>query len=311
MSMGTPASDSLRPVSFESPSSTIHWPSVVLTQLWTACYHILAISAIFMLIMDWLQSKDTSLMVMVSIGFLFSDAPLLSNLVAFLLGVSLFVRILGRVFDSGLGICLGRNSHLVQETLKLQDYIPAENQSVEGAQSNITGHDTATDTAKVAGSVETEEALLDFTAATLAMSTDGIDCELTTAEGITKKTISNYSPASTRPDSSSESIKSGSTHTEMDIHTSNADSDADSGEEEDGDDMSINSEYVLDMILKKWDEDPSYDFGHFTDRNVYNALFNGNLDATRMRRLKIGFQRLLASLDNRFADFDGLTLSSE
>ncbi|KAL8932710.1 MAG: hypothetical protein Q9216_006718 [Gyalolechia sp. 2 TL-2023] len=72
---------------------------------------------------------------------------------------------------------------------------------------------------------------------------------------------------------------------------------------------SVTNEERLQSIQNKWDEDPTHDFGHFTQRNVYNALYSGSLHGERMRRLKVGFQRLLASLDDRFADFDGLTLS--
>ncbi|KAI4086403.1 MAG: hypothetical protein LQ344_007573 [Seirophora lacunosa] len=79
-----------------------------------------------------------------------------------------------------------------------------------------------------------------------------------------------------------------------------------------GEDLfALTSEERLERIEQIWEEDPAYDFGGFMDRDLYNGLFHGNLDAARMRRLKIGFQRLLASLDDRFADFDGLTLSSE
>ncbi|KAL8959575.1 MAG: hypothetical protein Q9193_003588 [Seirophora villosa] len=79
-----------------------------------------------------------------------------------------------------------------------------------------------------------------------------------------------------------------------------------------GEDLfAMTSEERLERIEQIWKEDPTYDFGGFMERDLYNGLFHGKLDAARMRRLKIGFQRLLASLDDRFADFDGLTLSSE
>ncbi|KAL8965580.1 MAG: hypothetical protein Q9197_006451 [Variospora fuerteventurae] len=79
-----------------------------------------------------------------------------------------------------------------------------------------------------------------------------------------------------------------------------------------GEDLfAMTDEERLERIEQIWEEDPTYDFGGFTDRDLSNALYKGNLDAARMRRLKIGFQRLLASLDDRFADFNGLTLRSE
>ncbi|KAI4114291.1 MAG: hypothetical protein LQ345_004909 [Seirophora villosa] len=79
-----------------------------------------------------------------------------------------------------------------------------------------------------------------------------------------------------------------------------------------GEDLfAMTSEERVERIEQIWEEDPAYDFGGFMDRDLYNGLFHGNLDGARMRRLKIGFQRLLASLDDRFVDFDGLTLSSE
>ncbi|KAL8649349.1 MAG: hypothetical protein Q9210_004458 [Variospora velana] len=318
MSRGTPAKNSFQSVTLDPVPSTTHWPSQLLTQLWTISYHLLAVSAMFMLIMSWLQSKDMSPMIMISIGFLFSETLILSNLIAFLLGVSLFVRILGRVFDSGLGNYSDRRSHLIQEAFPLQVSISAESASVQGAQdpipqSIIIGHDTVVEIAKATGSVQTEEVLHDNSMAKFTMARDMIDCDRPRAEDTACESINNLGPessCSSEYNSSPESTKSGSTHTEMEIHTNHAGSDAGFGEEDD-DNVSITSDYVLDMILKKWDEDPSYDFGHFTDRNVYNALYNDKLDAARTRRLKIGFQRLLTSLDNRFADFDGLTLSYE
>ncbi|KAL8748760.1 MAG: hypothetical protein Q9199_008072 [Rusavskia elegans] len=55
----------------------------------------------------------------------------------------------------------------------------------------------------------------------------------------------------------------------------------------------------LDAIAKKWEDDPTHDFGTFTGRNIYNALYKGELDERRLRRLRVGFWRLLGELDGR------------
>ncbi|KAL8754670.1 MAG: hypothetical protein Q9184_005038 [Pyrenodesmia sp. 2 TL-2023] len=73
--------------------------------------------------------------------------------------------------------------------------------------------------------------------------------------------------------------------------------------------LKMEFEERFERIKQIWKEDPTWDFGLFDDRDINNALYRGSLDAARMRRLKVGLQRLLASLDDRFADFDGLTLS--
>ncbi|KAL8754667.1 MAG: hypothetical protein Q9184_005035, partial [Pyrenodesmia sp. 2 TL-2023] len=117
-------------------------------------------------------------------------------------------------------------------------------------------------------------------------------------------TMTTITTNSSKASTSSEELISNSTHTDMDVHSNHADS----GGEQDHH-ISINSDDMLAIIMKKWDKDPAFDFGTFGQRNIYNALYNmGTLDKARMRRLKIGFHRLLASLDDRYADFDGLTL---
>lgn len=44
--------------------------------------------------------------------------------------------------------------------------------------------------------------------------------------------------------------------------------------EGDLDDISINTADILDIFQKKWDEDPEFDFGYFSPRNIYNAFYN-------------------------------------
>lgn len=81
-------------------------------------------------------------------------------------------------------------------------------------------------------------------------------------------------------------------------------------ESEDSDTESLDRGALREMALKKWAEDPLHDFGWYMPTCIYNALLKDNLDEVRTRKLKIGFQRLLASLDDKYATFDGLTLSS-
>lgn len=68
---------------------------------------------------------------------------------------------------------------------------------------------------------------------------------------------------SSNNDSSFEGANRNSTHTGIDIHPNYDGSDADSEGQED-DDVSINTDDLAQMILKKWEEDPTYDPGHLT-----------------------------------------------
>ncbi|KAL8922454.1 MAG: hypothetical protein Q9208_005176 [Pyrenodesmia sp. 3 TL-2023] len=73
---------------------------------------------------------------------------------------------------------------------------------------------------------------------------------------------------------------------------------------EDSDTESLHREALREVALKKWAEDPLHDFGWYMPTCIYNALVNKNLDAARTYKLKTGFQRLLASLDDRYAALD-------
>ncbi|KAL8922452.1 MAG: hypothetical protein Q9208_005174 [Pyrenodesmia sp. 3 TL-2023] len=82
-------------------------------------------------------------------------------------------------------------------------------------------------------------------------------------------------------------------------------------EECDGNDSEDEDEdEFLQRVLRKWAEDPLYDFGFWAPKNIFNAMLKGSLGEVRTNRLKVGFQRLLASLDDKYATFDGLTLSN-
>lgn len=153
-----------------------------------------------------------------------------------------------------------------------------------------------------------------------ANDSDNHDKELPVQDGLSVKPSSSGNPATSQtaefgfedsdqdaPDSSclsKGSLSNGDTDTNITEPSLETVSD------DDHDAASITSEDRLEMIRKKWEEDPLYDSGYFTQRNVYVALNKDNLDEARMRRLKIGFQRLLASLNERFADFDGLTFTN-
>ncbi|KAL8762736.1 MAG: hypothetical protein Q9184_001330 [Pyrenodesmia sp. 2 TL-2023] len=78
----------------------------------------------------------------------------------------------------------------------------------------------------------------------------------------------------------------------------------------DDSDSEENAEDAFQQIVKKWAEDPLHDFGYFSPKNIFNAMLKGSLGEVRTNRLKVGFQRLLASLDDKYATFDGLTLSN-
>ena len=54
------------------------------------------------------------------------------------------------------------------------------------------------------------------------------------------------------------------------------------------------------------EEDPLHDFGHFDSWDICHALYKNSLDDARVYRMKFGFVRLLASLDESFCGYDGL-----
>lgn len=78
---------------------------------------------------------------------------------------------------------------------------------------------------------------------------------------------------------------------------------------EDSDTESLDRDALREIALQKWAEDPLHDFGWYMPTCIYNALVKNNLDETRTHKLKIGFQRLLASLDDKYANFDVRQLS--
>lgn len=81
------------------------------------------------------------------------------------------------------------------------------------------------------------------------------------------------------------------------------------GDAEELDLDSLDPEAFREVVDRKWAEDPLHDFGWYMPKCIYNALLRNNLDEDRLRKLKIGFQRLLASLDDKFATLDARTLS--
>ena len=62
-------------------------------------------------------------------------------------------------------------------------------------------------------------------------------------------------------------------------------------------DITMSTDQRIDRMRTIWEEDPTYDFGLFTEQNICNALYHGELDERRLHRLKIGFWRLLEQLD--------------
>ncbi|KAL8906896.1 MAG: hypothetical protein Q9207_001751 [Kuettlingeria erythrocarpa] len=78
---------------------------------------------------------------------------------------------------------------------------------------------------------------------------------------------------------------------------------------EDSDTESVDREALREVALQKWAEDPLHDFGWYMPTCIYNALVKNDLDETRTHKLKVGFQRLLASLDDKYGNFDIRKLS--
>ncbi|KAL8919543.1 MAG: hypothetical protein Q9208_006735 [Pyrenodesmia sp. 3 TL-2023] len=302
-------------------STAVHWLSKLLIWQFIITYHLLKLSAQSVLLMGRLQPSLNSSLILIAAGFLFSDTPILSSLVAMLLGGLLLTCVIDKALNQALGGGKVGSFDRFPQASYDQAFTSEKSEPLHSAQDR--GFSTAV--APLHFSAEIEHAGVspegDNRSQEGTVRTISPDmCEPTATIGHPKEP--NYKNSyhnsadlseSSKASASSEESSSNSTHTDMEIHSNYAGNDAQSGGEQDNDDddddISINSDDMLDIIMKKWDEDPTFDFGTFGQRNVYNALYNtGTLDRARMRRLKIGFQRLLASLDDRYADFDGLVL---
>lgn len=302
---------------YDQVYASAQWPGKLLIWLWTACYHSLVFSATLVLLMSRLRSFKMSPLIFISAGFLFSDTPILSNSVAILLGGLFFTWImqefLGQPDHKGVNSSSkGPSTSCCIRHCFLEGSAQAQMTQHQCLKTSITSLDSALEGAKEDGLVNSDKLLQEEAVTTGAHAPANRRFEFPELFPNAGGPASPNSSRSSNEDSPSKSNDSASTHTNISIHSIYEGSDSLSSSSSSSPSSSsifINIDDVVAMIKKKWQEDPTHDFGHFTQRNVYNAFHNtGTLDESRMRRLKIGFQRLLASLDDRFADFDGLML---
>ncbi|KAI4167131.1 MAG: hypothetical protein LQ343_007458 [Gyalolechia ehrenbergii] len=277
---------------------------------------LLSVPAWFILAMDWLQSSDISPIYAFCIGLIFSDWQLLARFVTCLLGGLCLAWMIDKTFQDRPRASHERSEqlrHITSGAAKPPQHGSKHLETIEH-QEPAVAHENLDTTMNISGDdcrSESGDAVADDHLSTTPSATQQLTLENIKIVGGNDEIIRDNAPDSSS--SSGDRSSRGRLITPLTDPDIGAESDHVGIDEDDGsEDSSVKSltrEQVIEMMHEKWDEDPTYDFGIFTQQNIYNALYKDSLDAGRMRRLKVGFQRLLASLDDRFADFDGLTLN--
>ncbi|KAL8898807.1 MAG: hypothetical protein Q9207_006520 [Kuettlingeria erythrocarpa] len=269
-----------------------HWRSNRLMWVAMIFLFILSTPAFFIMLMDWLHSLDMLPLALAFAGLMFPSFGLLTNSVALLLRGLFFAHILEQRFaeSSTTG-----GKTMEPGEMKLPEPCPTLND------------DELVDREKTADSARLHSALTTFVINDAAHPTSGVREEYPSSTLLLAQDDSDSSEDSS--DKSDDTKNTGPS-----LHGSpERGRNAVRGREYFGprgeDLLEMEFEERFERIKQIWKEDPTWDFGLFDDRDIYNALYRGSIDAARMRRLKVSFQRLLASLDDRFAKFDGLTLS--
>ncbi|KAL9029920.1 MAG: hypothetical protein Q9196_001893 [Gyalolechia fulgens] len=297
-------------------TTTTHWSRTLFAWVATIFLYIMFIPTWFILLMDWLQSADISPIAASSVGLLFSANPLVSNLAALLLGSLGFARIIDKSFQNPSGDREAHPTyvHFRKGTVQFHQTAECHHSSREPDQKPPSSITDLSPASSMVNGLSLEES---HGSSRRDSSFPSCPSNQTSIDNSTQLEATKPEPEDHDASKSSWSIKSGSsaeatdsesTQTSLDVHSKRDPAGENVNSFRDNGSASVSSKEQLDRIRKKWEEDPTYDFGHFTLRNVYNALHKDGLDHARMRRLKIGFQRLLASLDDRFEGFDGLTL---
>ncbi|KAI4181716.1 MAG: hypothetical protein LQ346_006717 [Caloplaca aetnensis] len=290
------------------------WVSMVLVL-------ILSIPAFFILLMGWLNLQGVTPLAIALVGLTFPTSGVLANLAALLLSGLLSARMLNQRFaqasakavDCSANFQINTPSHtnVLQVSEGGHDRTP-ESQILAPLEESreLTVHDEhLADRLKAAISTRLESSV-----ETLDIN-DILHESFKNGEVCLNSALMFTQDDSDASDDSSE--KSGDTNITVPSLYGNSDRGGHAVHRrqylgprgEDLLEMAFDERYERIKQIRK--EDPTWDFGLFGDRDIYNALYRGSLDAARMRRLKVGFQRLLASLDNRFASFDGITLSDD
>lgn len=286
---------------WQRSTSTMTWQERLWSLLTMVLAFLLSLPAFFMFLMDWLQSGDVSSIYVTGAAPLFSEIKILSRSTGILLFGLFFARLVDQVFQRPSQ----QNKHGSKRSGHQGDRGPCprtiENISDSEHQSLALSSQTPKPTSVGPWDGGQEVSNANAGEKSLTTPSDALhepgDNVFEAKEGNGDHDGSNSSR------SSKDSLSDRSVKTNITVPT------VGSGSDHGNNATPATSEERLNAIGQKWEEDPTHDFGSFTQRNVYNALYKDSLDAVRLRRLKVGFQRLLASLDDRFANFDGLTLS--
>ncbi|KAL8762734.1 MAG: hypothetical protein Q9184_001328 [Pyrenodesmia sp. 2 TL-2023] len=276
------------------------------------------IPAGFLVLMNALQSSDVSLITASIVGLLFSGSWLVSRLVELSLGGLFMVWLIGQSFpdrhvEKEEGTNVTEHHQEVVDGTKNGGLYSPESGRPESPAAELEPN-TAFQTLSDGAPSEVATAAIEEIPF-LSISTDHEltleNIELVSGEPRTLNHVDGKSSTSSDLRSSNSKASTPPTDLSIDVPSLNGDNHAD---DDDSDtttsNASLTREEVFEMMQLKWDEDPTYDFGIFTPQNIYNALFKDELDEIRMRRMKVGFVRLLASLDERFEGFDPKQLMS-
>ncbi|KAL8829409.1 MAG: hypothetical protein Q9170_006184 [Blastenia crenularia] len=291
-------------------TTTEQWRANLSTWISMIVLFLISVPMFFILFMDWVHSFDMYPIAASFAGLLFADSRLISNLAAFWLGGLSLAWILDKGFIDprmkgsvcGIkrqGICPRASTVGLHGSNSIAD-LNCLNSSLTEHDQDVPLNSIHEGEAKIPHAASPNKGFLNLP--------EPHDSDLNQQEDLTLE-WSGY-------------IENGSSTGSADTHITEPSLGSDSGHADNEleperrlqgpankDLYNLTVEERIERIKKIWEEDPTYDFGSFIDKDICNALYKDNLDGSRMRRLKIGFQRLLASLDDRFADFDGLTLS--
>ncbi|KAL8770459.1 MAG: hypothetical protein Q9209_003885 [Squamulea sp. 1 TL-2023] len=247
----------------------------------------LVLPAYFVLLMDWIQSFDIFPTAILFASLLTTTYGLMSQIAVLALGGVLFARILDETLH---GRAYGHWTFKVRKIIK----VPNEHQSV----------------------VRYEEASLpaggnSHAAIDGGLDSGGFQLEMAVHHAFPKAFSRDDRAVRTQPHTndiihSNVNVSDMSSHARMSHHSSTA---SVSSTHASTDPTSAPDEHAAEdleaRIRRIWAEDPLYDFGHFTSRNVLNALYTDTLDEERLARLKRGFGKLLGTLDERYKGLGG------
>ncbi|KAL8947938.1 MAG: hypothetical protein Q9222_005828 [Ikaeria aurantiellina] len=246
-----------------SSTTRTEWHGLLPGSTVTPVHYLLTIPAFFMLFADCLQSFD-----LIPTGVLFAsllsmDDRSVSSFLAFLLGGLLYAQIIDRSLRArGAGSGQSREANGVrQKDASGSCRLPKRKERSQwmGDRDNSGGFAETVD-----------------------------NSEFSTQNTVTIPSTRNSTSRATRKNSDEQPISAPADHQVPSL----ADEDNNQIPSAPSPDLTYE-----EQVRAKWAEDPSYDFGSFTPRCIYNALYKDALDDERMERLKRGFVKLLAKLD--------------